>query len=244
MADHAGGVEGASARTAYRGRIERVIERAPDLRSVFVRVENGPLPRFSPGMFISIAMPLGDEIRARPYTIASSFEDGDPFELLFNLVPGGRGSHWLFERKPGDEIGFTGPFGLFVLDQAPPAEVIFVAEGAAIAPIRPMIRKLLPHSHQVHLLYGAERIEHLVYRTELEVLQAHNRNFRIERFVQADRNALFAALSARIEQQWIPPKSDQPRQFFLCGIGEQAIALRDRLRKAGYDRRAVRYERW
>ena len=44
--------------------------------------------------------------------------------MVFNLVPGGAGSQYLFERKVGDQLTFTGPFGLFTLDRAPDTETI------------------------------------------------------------------------------------------------------------------------
>jgi ferredoxin-NADP reductase len=37
---------------------------------------------------------------------------------------------------------------------------------------------------------------------------------------------------------------DRSRHFFICGIGPLVPALRDLLRRAGYERRAVQYEKW
>src|SRR4029077_15677326 len=58
-------------RPGYRARIERIQDHAADVRSLFLRCVDRPLPVFLPGMFISIAIPLIDEVRVRPYTIAS-----------------------------------------------------------------------------------------------------------------------------------------------------------------------------
>ncbi len=38
--------------------------------------------------------------------------------------------------------------------------------------------------------------------------------------------------------------SDRSRQFYLCGVGKGVITLRNLLRGAGYERRAVHYEQW
>src|SRR5271170_5262964 len=129
---------GGAKRALYHARVERIFDHAEDTRSLFLRMAEGSLPRFVPGMFISVAIPLANETRTRPYTIATNPEDGEPFELCFNLVPGGAGSAWMFDRRIGDVIDFIGPFGAFTLDRAPAVETIFIAEGTGIAAIRPM----------------------------------------------------------------------------------------------------------
>jgi ferredoxin-NADP reductase len=45
-------------------------------------------------------------------------------------------------------------------------------------------------------------------------------------------------------RRWIDGDADRSRHFFICGVGAPVLALRDRLRAAGYARRAVQYERW
>jgi len=205
----------------------------------------GSLPQFLPGMFISIAISLAAETRIRPYTIASSPEDGEPFEICFNRVPDGPGAGWLFDRSIGDEINFTGPFGAFTLDRAPASETIFVAEGTAIAPIRPMIRRAVATAaHPITLLYAADRPEHLLYSSEFEDLAATRSEFRYEPIVFDEPTALYPRLIEEAGCRWIEADSDRTRHFYLCGVGKGVIALRDLLRGAGYERRAVRYEQW
>src|SRR5262249_18538001 len=143
-------------RPTYRAQVERIFDHTADIRSLFLRTRGQPLPQFSPGMFVSITIPLADEVRVRPYTIATSPEDGEPFELCFNRVPNGAGAAWMFERRVGDLLDFTGPFGTFTFERAPDREIVFIAEGTAIAPVRPMLRRALarPAAHPIHLLYG------------------------------------------------------------------------------------------
>ena len=47
-----------------------------------------------------------------------------------------------------------------------------------------------------------------------------------------------------VRARWIDGDAVRDRRFFLCGVGAGVIALRDLLRGAGYERRAVRYEQW
>ena len=231
-------------RPTYRARVERIFDHCADTRSLFLRTVPGPLPPYVPGMFISISIPLTDEVRVRPYTIATSPEDGEPFELCFNLVPKGPGAAWMFERRIGDLLDFTGPFGAFTLERVPDRELVFVAEGTAIAPIRPMLRRALSSSaNRVYLLYAAHTLEHLLYRQELESLAKAHPQFEFELLVAAPA-LLYRRLFDEVQGRWVAGDSDRSRHFFVSGVGSGVLKLRDVLRQAGYERRAVRYEQW
>jgi ferredoxin-NADP reductase len=232
-------------RPVHRARVERVLEHSPDTRSLFLRTVNGRLPLYSPGMFISVQIPLADELRIRPYTIASNPEDGEPFELIFNLVPNGPGVAWMFERKVGDLLHFTGPFGAFTLERAPDRETVFIAEGTAVAPIRPMLRRALsqPGTHPVHFMYAANEPHRLLYRAELESLAMIHARFRFEPLIIRHK-ALYEFLLEEVARRWVDSDSERGRDFFICGIGSGVLKLRDLLRAAGYERRAIHYERW
>lgn len=242
-------VSSARQRPSLRTRVERIFDHCADTRSLFLRMTDGGLPRFLPGMFISVAIRLAAEMRIRPYTIASSPEDGEPFEICFNRVPNGPGAAWLFERAVGDELNFTGPFGAFTLERAPDTETIFVAEGTAIAPIRPMIRRAIAtasSTRSMTLLYAADRAEHLLYAAEFEHLAATRAGFSYEPMTMSGDSSteIYAQLLDEVRRRWVDADRDRSRHFYLCGVGKGVIALRDLLRGAGYERRAVRYEQW
>jgi ferredoxin-NADP reductase len=225
-------------------RVTRVVDHNRDTRSLFLVPTDGRPVKYVPGQFISISIPLADETRTRPYTIASRPEDGIPFEICFNLVPGGRGAAWMFARAVGDELAFTGPFGTFTIERAAGTESVFIAEGTAIAAIRPMILRAASASHgPIALVQGAHSAEHLIYRAEFEALAGRDAAVRYETLV-APEAQVYDRLRSEAEQRWVRADADRTRQFYLCGIGAGVIALRDLLRGAGYERRAVHYERW
>jgi glycine betaine monooxygenase B len=235
-------------RIAMRARVERIHNHCADTRSLFLRMTASALPRFLPGMFISIAIPLAGDTRIRPYTIASSPEDCEPFEICFNRVPSGPGAAWLFDRVVGDELNFTGPFGAFTLDRAPAAATVLIAEGTAIAPIRPILRRAIATAaaHPIRLLYAADRPEHLLYAAEFEGLAAAHSEFEFEPMILSDRDsaALYARLLDEVQRRWVAADADRNRHFYICGVGKGVLGLRDLLRGAGYERRAVHYEQW
>jgi CDP-4-dehydro-6-deoxyglucose reductase len=230
-------------RPLYRGRIERMRDHNADTRSLFLRIVDGGQLAFVPGQFISISLALEHETRVRPYTIASSPEQTDTIEVCFNQVPGGEGVRYLFERKVGDELQFTGPFGAFAMDRSPEHECVFIAEGTAIAPIRPMIRRTLASGARpaLSLLYAAPDSNHLLYRDEIEQWSAAGVNFAP---LLAPPAELYDRLIAETQRRWVDADSDRSRHFYVCGVGKGVLRLRDLLRGAGYERRAVHYEQW
>jgi ferredoxin-NADP reductase len=210
-------------------RVDLIEEHDEDTRTLFLALDE-PL-QFKPGQFISCLLPIGGERLIRPYSIASDPDETESLEILYNLVPDGPGSHYLHGLKLGDAITFTGPWGTFTLDEAPDVEVAFVAENTGIAPIRAM---LLAHAqaarHPFRLIYGTKLG---VYVDELAALPN----------VSAEVVAP-ARLVDETVRRLIDDDSDRTRQVFVCGVGPIVHTLRDRLREAGYARRAVQYEKW
>ncbi len=236
-------------RVTYTATIETIVEHSEDTRSLFLQLSAETRFSFTPGQFISIAIPLPNETRVRPYTLASSPEDGGPLEIVFNLVAGGAASEYLFRRRVGDRLSFTGPFGLFTLDRTPEIETIFAAEGTAIAPIRPMLRRALANagSTPMRLFHAARTRRELLYAAEFEAAASRCPNFSFEPILAqppAGWTGRSGDLREHIESIFVNGDDNRGRAFYLCGVGQGVIDLRDLLRKAGYPRRAVQYERW
>jgi ferredoxin-NADP reductase len=217
-------------------RLARVVEHAPDTRSLFLRLPPGERLEFRPGQFVSCLLPVGERPPLiRPYSVASSPDD-DELELCLNLVPEGPGSHHLFRLMPGTVIRFTGPWGTFVLDRAPDAEAVFIADGTGIAPIRPMLRRALATArHRLHLLHGIDGPA--LYGDELTALARDQSILTVEHVPSA-------RLRDEVVRRWIDADDERRRHFFVCGVGDIVRTLRDLLRRGGYERRAVQYEKW
>lgn len=216
----------------HEARLERIVEHGFDTRSLFLRL---PAPlEFLPGQFVSCRLPVGDTVLTRPYSIASDPESPELIELLLNLVPAGPGSQHLFSLRIGSPVRYTGPWGTFVLEEAPAAETVFIADGTGIAPVRPMLRRAAATAvRPITLVYAADPGRR-IYEAELRALRPSPT---VVRTRSSD-------LIAEVERRFVTADGDRSRHFYVCGVGDVVHALRDRLRAAGYERRAVRYERW
>jgi ferredoxin-NADP reductase len=217
-----------------RARLVRVIDHDAETRSLFLRPEHRL--DFRPGQFISCLLPVGGERLTRPYSLASNPGEAD-LEICLDRV--GAGSSYLLGLTVGAEVTFTGPWGTFVLDEAPAAEAIFIADGTGIAPIRPMLHRAITCGAKLplHLVHANPPGKQGPYRAELETLAREQPRFRLEYAASAD-------LPAVVMRRWIDGDRERGRCFFICGVGDIVRTLRDLLRGAGYERRSVQYERW
>lgn len=236
-------------RVAYEATIERIFQHTPDTRSFFLRLSDSLRLSFKAGQFISLLLSVAGEILIRPYSIASSPEEGNLLEICLNLVPGGPGSHYLFARTVGETLRFTGPLGTFVLDHPPQAECVFMADGTGIAPIRPMIHRALTSRPRfpLRLLYRALKASDLLYHEEWKTSARECSWFTFEPLLGNPPKGWTGSrgsLIEYVEQRYVGLDNDRSRLFYICGVGQQVIQLRDLLRRAGYQRRAVQYEKW
>lgn len=233
--------------TEHRARVERVHDWFAGTRSIFLRLDAGRRLAFTPGQFVSLVVPSEEpEPLVRPYSLASHPE-GELLEICVDRVPGGVASAWVFAQDVGAEIRFTGPFGSFVLAEPPAAPLVFVAWATGMAPIRPMLRRALARggSHAVTLVQGARVEAELLWSDETAALAAAHPRFRWTTCGAPDAGSAFPpSLAARIVADYVDGDADRSRCFWICGVGDEVWRLRDALRRAGYERRAVRAERW
>lgn len=98
---------------------------------------------------------------------------GDPTiheHLTFTIRDAGSVTASLIALKHGDTIGVRGPFGTaWPIEAAKGKDIIFVAGGIGLAPLRPAIYHVLANRNSygdVHLLYGSRSPKDILYREE------------------------------------------------------------------------------
>ena len=108
-----------------------------------------------------------------------------------------------------------------------------------------MLRRAMKNtSHPpLRLLYAADADDHILYRGELDEWVRGDSRFRFDTII-APLSKLDATLLAELEHRWVKADSNRARHLYICGVGKEILKLRDLLRSAGYERRAVHYETW
>jgi NAD(P)H-flavin reductase len=148
----------------------RVSVRQPETRdSVSLRLEpvGTALPAFKPGQFTML-------YRHRVGEIAISVS-GDPAAadgtLTQTIRDVGAVSRALCGSRPGDVVGVRGPFGVgWGLDQAAGKDLLIVAGGVGLAPLRPVVLSALArrsHFGRVTLVAGARSPREFLFREQL-----------------------------------------------------------------------------
>ena len=104
--------------------------------------------------------------------ISISGDPGRPDRLTHTVRPVGMVSAALCRLRRGDWAGVRGPFGSgWPLAGARGRDVLVVAGGVGLAPLRPVLYEVLRHREdygRVTLLYGARTPGDLLFRRELE----------------------------------------------------------------------------
>jgi NAD(P)H-flavin reductase len=164
---------------SFTAQVSRVEDLTVDVRLIDLTLRDPAAIHFEAGQFVSFSVtkPGVKFPLTRPYSIASSPRRRTAIDLLFNLVPDGPGSNYLFSLNVGDAVSFRGPAGTFVLRDYPDRRLLFVATGTGIAPIRSMIQTRLPSPTPVRLLWGLRHESDVYFQDELTSLAERHPEF-------------------------------------------------------------------
>ncbi|MEE8437045.1 MAG: NADH:ubiquinone reductase (Na(+)-transporting) subunit F [Candidatus Neomarinimicrobiota bacterium] len=130
-----------------------------------------------------------DEENIRGYSMANYPAEGNiimlnvriatPPPKLWNEVPPGIGSSYIFNLKPGDKVIVSGPYGEFFVQETE-REMVYIGGGAGMAPMRSHILDLLKSKHslrKISFFYGARSVKEMFYHEEFLALEKEFSNF-------------------------------------------------------------------
>ena len=153
----------------YQMLIDHVTDEAPGVKTFrlkFVDPEAGAKFSFRAGQFAEYSIFGEGEC---PFCIASPPTRPDSIECTFRQA--GRVTSALADRDEGDIIGFRGPYGnVFPLEQWEGKNLLFIAGGIALPPLRCVIWNVLDLRDRfgsIDIIYGARTVADLVYKHEL-----------------------------------------------------------------------------
>lgn len=152
--------------------VDKVVKEIEDTITLELSPMTGsnPFP-FSPGQFNMLYCFGVGEV-----PISISGDPAEPEILKHTIRMAGAVTKALFQLKSKSFLGVRGPFGNpWPLDQAKGNDVVIMAGGIGLAPLRPLIYSILAQREsfgRVYLLYGSKNHQEILYQKELKKWRA------------------------------------------------------------------------
>ena len=150
---------------AYR--VEKVTKETRDTFTLVTRrVDRAPRHAFEPGQFSMLYVCAVGEL-----PISISGDTADKQNLTYTVRSVGQVTNQLVSLGVGDTLGVRGPFGVpWPVEEARGKDVVVVAGGIGLAPLRPVLYHILRRREEygrLVLLYGARSPQDQLFRKEL-----------------------------------------------------------------------------
>jgi Na+-transporting NADH:ubiquinone oxidoreductase subunit F len=154
----------------YKAVVTEIIDYTTDTKGITFKLTEPASISFTAGQYMQLETKPYDKVKQttmRAYSISSKPEDNTILQLIIRLVPEGICTTWVHNHLTvGEEVTMTGPFGEFIIRDTE-ADMIFIAGGSGVAPIKSMLEHLevVGTTRKMTYFYGA-RTDRELYLTE------------------------------------------------------------------------------
>jgi CDP-4-dehydro-6-deoxyglucose reductase len=143
-------------------RIHSLQALSSDVLKVVLRLPPTSNFNFLPGQYIDV---IGHDAIRRSYSIANGNKAGGMLELHIRKVEQGRmSSYWFGQAKENDLLRLDGPSGTFFLRNVTGRDLVFLATGTGIAPVKAMLEglaQILEQPRSVTVYWGGRTSDDL-----------------------------------------------------------------------------------
>lgn len=198
---------------------------------------------FQPGQWVSLQLPVGAKPPLnRAYSLAEPPSPTGQLTLVFDRVPDGIGSSYLYRLKTGNELLLSGPYGNFVLPLSFDRDLLLVSRYTGLVPIRCVLKYLAASSAlpQSILISVGPAEDEWLYHDELLALAARHPSFR---YMPVAVNGTDREVVEATVKLLRPLVTGRPNVMpLLSGVKGFVRPVRAYLMEAGYDRKEVKTE--
>lgn len=234
---------------------------AGSFQYLHLELDNPERIEFRAGQYLILTIDAAHGVR-RNYSIASRPEMSHAVELLVDIKPQGLGSEYLKNLKPGDKVEFVAPFGNFIVQdecstlnaQRSTRQLLFVATGSGISPIRSMILDLLiskKYQGPIRLWWGMRREEDCFWVEDFDGLEREYQNFTWDLVLsQPPENwplhsgHVTSHVLSYVQSQISSLKSQISVCFYLCGNRQMIEELSTKLAGFGINTQHIHTEKF
>ena len=221
----------------------------PRVRTLILDVDGWPGHRAGQHVDVRLTAEGGYQAE-RSYSLASAPGDG-PALTVERLDDGEVSPYLVDEIVPGDRFELRGPVGgYFVWDADASADpLLLVAGGSGVVPLMAMLRHRTAASSTVpaKMLYSSRTYEDVIYREELEQLDARGDGLEIVHTLTRARPPGWNGYAGRVDADLLREVSfsaeSNPR-VFVCGPTSFVEAVAEGLVSLGHRPGRIRTERF
>lgn len=227
----------------HRFKVERLVPEAGGVTSVHIGGRDlGALPAEA-GQFVIVRfLAKGFRWEAHPFSL-SSRPDGSSLRLSIKGV--GDFTRRIPGLKPGTPVLLDGPYGVFTSRCCGSDQVLLVAGGIGITPVRALAEELVDEGRDVVLIYGNRNASGIVFKEELEAL-AERSGGRLRLVHVLSGDSAWSGEKGHIDRdclsRLVPDLAG--RDVFLCGPAAMMKGVRRALAALGVPDSRVHDERF
>lgn len=230
-------------------RIAEIIDETPRVRTLVLDVPGWP--GHKAGQHVDVRLTSEDGYQAqRSYSIASAPGEARVRLTIEMLTEGEVSSYLAGEARVGDSIEMRGPIGgYFVWSEALEGPLFLVGGGSGIVPLMAMLRQRAASGSTTPaaLLYSSRGHADIIYRTELERLDASDPELRILHTLTRQSPAGWSGYARRIDRAMLEEASFAPSsrpRIFICGPTPFVETASRNMRDLGHAVQLIKTERF
>lgn len=205
-----------------------------------LQFELGEAWDYRPGQHTVIRFEDDEGEVERPYTMINR-PSGRRVCLSIKRYEDGRATPWIHSLEPGDRVELAEPSGnLYINDYS--KDAVFISTGTGATPMYAMLRDYLQNGEgRAFYFHGEKTREHLLFKQELENLEAENPG--LDLFFSVTREE-WPGLEGYI-QEHVPERIDlEGKDFYICGVPAMVVQTEKKLEDEGVEEDRIFTEGW
>ena len=201
-----------------------------------------------------------DELIFRAFSMANHPAEGNRIMLnvriatppppLWNDVPPGLASSYIFNLKPGDKVTISGPYGEFFIKETD-REMVYIGGGAGMAPMRSHLFHLfqtLKTGRKVSFWYGARSLREMFYDDHFKDLadQFPNFNYQValsDAMEEDNWKGSTGFIHQVLHDEYLSKHEDPTEvEYYMCGPPPMISAVEGMLDSLGVEPEMIAYD--
>ncbi len=233
-----------SAYLVYKHRfvVDHVVRETPTVVSIYITGRHLDQFHFTSGQFVVWRF-LSPELwwQAHPFSLSEAPNGGKHLRLTVKML--GDFTRQLEHLRPGTLVSLDGPHGNFTPARLSQPDLLLIAGGIGITPLRAMLEQLPEATRSVVLLYAARTQADIAFRRELDALSAKYGG--VVHYILSDETVAGMARGFVDDANLRALVPDfARREVLLCGPPPMMSAVAATLRQGGLGKRHIHTERF